>query len=186
MVVKKFTQINLDNMNKYLAVFIFLILIHLSCSVNNIDPLDESFIRKISQEDVHIPSQFSNVAFFCKGLNHTILFLNVNQLREIHQSKFANITYYDFLTDALNQKIIIKSIQYNNFKIDKTIDRLYNRMNINEFRDLFCIQRGADIYYLKRDINDIQRNTVLYYLFIHNYLTRLDDYSGAFIIGKNN
>jgi hypothetical protein len=59
-------------------------------------------------------------------------------------------------------------------------------MKINEFRNLFCIKRGDDIYYLKRDVSDDQRNTILYYLFINNYLTRIDDYSGAFVIGKNN
>ena len=179
-------QRNLINMKKYLGVLALFLTIHLSCGVNHVDSLDESFILKIAQEDIHSPSQFSNVAFFCKGLNDTILFLNVYQLREIHQSEFANISYYNFLTNVLSQKIIIKSKQYKSFKIDKIVDSLYKKMKINEFRNLFCIKRGDDIYYLKRDVSDDQRNTILYYLFINNYLTRIDDYSGAFVIGKNN
>lgn len=170
-------------MKKYLALVTFFLSIHLSCTENNIDP---SIILKIAQEDVNIPSQFSNVAFFCKGVNNTILFLDVYQLRELHKNEFHNITFYDFLKNALNQKIVIKSTRYNSFEIDKTVDSLYKKMNINRFRDFFCIQRGDNIYYLKRDVIDVERNTVLYYLFIHNYLTRLDDYTGAFVVRKSN
>ncbi len=170
-------------MKKYLTVFTFFFSSLLSCTENNIDP---NIIRKIAQEDVKIPSQYSNVAFFCKGGNNTILFLDIYQLRELHKNEFSNIDYYDFLKSVLKQKIVIKSTQYNSFKIDKTVDSLYNKMDINKFRDFFCIKEGDTIYYLKRDVIDIERNTVLYYLFIHNYLIRLDDYTGAFVIRKSN
>lgn len=169
-------------MTKYLAVFTILLSVHLSCSNAKIDT---SFIHRIAQEDVKFPSQFSNVIFFCKGVNNTFLIMDIYQLRELYKNEFADLSYYNFLENVLNQKIVINSAQYTGFEIDDKVDSLYMKININKFRDFYCIQRGENIYYLKREVNDVQRNTVLYYLFIHNYLTRIDDYTGAFVIRKS-
>ena len=173
-------------MKKYSNVFIlFLLTCSLSCSTKQNYPFSKSFIQSISKEDQKFPSRFSNILFFCKCQNNEILSLSVYEIREIYLSEFKRIDYSTFLTDLLNQKQAIHCRnQDKTFKINDDVKRHYSEMGVDEFVGFYCTNLRSDLYVLKNNISTDQRNTIFYFLFMNNYLTSFDDYSGTFKIRK--
>ncbi len=175
-------------MKKYNNCLILLLLIcSLSCnsSVQNV-PFSKSLIKSIAEEQSNLPSRFSNLLFFCKCLDNEILSLSVYGLKEVYLNEFGYTSYYDFLTNLLNQKIAIKCRdQSQRFKMNENVRKRYKDVNLNEFLDFYCTKEGNNLFGLKNSTTNEQQNTVLYFLFINNYLISFDDYSGIYVVRKN-
>jgi hypothetical protein len=173
-------------MGKHSIILILLLMIcSLSCNTRQKVTLNENFIKSISEENQNTPSRFFNLLFFCKCQDNEIQYLNVYELRETYSEDYSNINYHTFLTDLLNQRIKIKcKNQKNKFKIDENVRKTYKEKNTNDFINLYCTKKGDNLFWLKSNTIAEQRNTILYFLFANNYLTSIDDYSGAFIIRK--
>jgi hypothetical protein len=173
-------------MIKYpILLFAILFSCQLACKTDKAVFISEKFLQSISSEQESYPSQYSNVLFFCKCSANKILYLNIYELREIYKMEYRNNSYYEFLNDALNQRLILNcGEQYNEFQINETVNKNLKKNGINKFIDLYCTKNGTDLYWLIRDIKEDQRSTILYFLFVNNYITRTDDISGAFIIKK--
>jgi hypothetical protein len=93
--------------------------------------------------------------------------------------------YSSFLSNLLNQRISIKCKDRNDiFEINEDVKKRYEETSLNEFLEFYCTKRNQVSYYLKKDVTSEQRNTVLYFLFVNNYLTNVDDYAGFYIISK--
>ncbi len=162
-----------------------LILICVKCNTEQHTPFSENLIKNILEEDQNNPSSFFNFQFFCKCQDNKILPLDIYEIREVYLEEFNHVDYHDFLTDLLNQRIDIQcENQDNKFTIDQTVKKLYNEKNLNEFINFYCTKKRNNLFWLKSNIPDNQRNTILYFLFTNNYLTSFDDYSGAIVIRK--
>jgi len=174
-------------MNNYAYVLMVMVLslTCVTCNTKRHVPFSEGLIKTISEEDQNFPSSFFNLQFFCKCSDNKVLPLNIYEIRELYLKEFSHINYRVFLTDLLNQRIDIQCKDQNEtFTINETVQKLYKEKNLNDFINLYCKEKKDNLFWLKKNIPDNQRNTVLYFLFINNYLTSIDDYSGAFVIRK--
>ena len=57
-------------------------------------------------------------------------------------------------------------------------------MPLKEFLNLYCTKKKENIFIIKNNMPDESKNTILYFLFINNYITNIDDYSGTYVIKK--
>jgi hypothetical protein len=174
-------------MNNYVYVLMVMVLTLccVTCNTKRHVPFSERLIKNISEEDQNNPSSFYNFQFFCKCQDNKILPLNIYEIREVYLKEFSHIDYQDFLTDLLNQRIDIQCKNHNEkFTINETVQKLYKEKNLNDFINFYCSEKSNNLFWQKNNIPDNQRNTILYFLFVNNYLTSIDDYSGAFVIRK--
>ena len=172
-------------MNRTINLLIFLTLFCcLSCKTKHNLPFNENLIQRIVNEDQNFPSQFFNL-FFCKCQSGEIVPLSVYDLREIYRNEYSGVEYSSFLSNLLNQRTSIKcKDRSDSFKIDENVRKRYEEMSLNGFIEFYCKKRNQVSYYLKKDVTIEQRNTVLYLLFVNNYLTNVDDYAGFYVISK--
>jgi hypothetical protein len=172
-------------MNKIINLLISLTLFCcLSCKTKHNLLFNENLIQRIAHEDQNLPSQFFNL-FFCKCQSGEIVSLSVYDLREIYRNEYSGVEYSSFLSNLLNQRTSIQcKDRSDNFKIDENVRKRYEEMSLNEFLAFYCTERNQVSYYLKKDVTSEQRNTVLYFLFVNNYLTDVDDYAGFYVISK--
>ena len=143
-----------------------------------------NLIKEISQEDQNFPSQF-NYIFFCKCQNNKVVRLNVYHLRELYKDSSSNTDFETYLRKVLNEKSKINCKNFNTtFELDPEIKGQYEKMGKDYLLKSFCKEYGKDIYYLNIDIPQYQRNTIMYFLFINNYMSSEDDYLGTYVIRK--
>lgn len=172
-------------MNRYIAILIlFFTASFISCDTKQKPTFNKRLIESISNEQIDLPSHYSEIVFFCKSQNNRILSLNANEFRDIYSKEFSNLDYKLFLTRLLNQEIIIQYNTDKSFDINKTVEDKYKRMDIDSFIDFYCIKVGKSEYTLKKNIPKSQKNSIFYFLFVHNYRTTFDEYGGVFIIKK--
>lgn len=173
-------------MEKLNKIFILILLsCFLSCNIKNDIVFYQKLIKNISEEDKSYPSRFFNVLFFCKCQNDEILILSIYEIREVYLKDFNHIKYKDFLTQLFNQSLLINcGAQDKKFWINEVVKKYYLKMPINEFLNFYCTKKGNNLFSLKNEIKDEYKNTILYFLFLNNYLANIDDYSGTYIIKK--
>ncbi len=171
-------------MKKVLILIVGILL--MSCSSQKEVRFNEDIIDCIVEESPSLPSQFLNYNFFCKNSNNQILMLGVYDLRDIYKKKYSWMSYKDFLTEALNQRLLIAHNSFITFDLDKTVEREYRNNKLEDFIKIYCDEYRRDFYNLK-PVDKYLENTILYYLFINNYLSSFDDYSGVYgIAGIHN
>lgn len=155
----------------------------MSCSSQKEVRFNEDIIDCIVEESPSLPSQFLNYNFFCKNSNNQILMLGVYDLRDIYKKKYSWMSYKDFLTEALNQRLLILHNSSKAFDLDKTVEKEYKRNKLEDFIRIYCDEYSNGLYCLKSVDKELV-NTILYYLFINNYLSSFDDYSGVYGISR--
>jgi hypothetical protein len=89
--------------------------------------------------------------------------------------------YKTFLSKALNQQIILSNKERRVFTLDKDVTHVYKTKKFTDFMLSYFEIYGNDQYTLRKEISENERNTIFYYLFINNYLTVFDDYSGFYL-----
>jgi len=105
---------------------------------------------------------------------------NAGDLLYIYKRGSFDLDYKSFLTKTLNQQLRLNNKDGYVFVLDKDITFQYQTRKIADFFLLYFKQDNNDRYILNNDISENQRNTIFYYLFINNYLTVFDDYSGSY------
>jgi hypothetical protein len=173
-------------MEKLNKIFILILLsCFLSCNTKYDTVLNQKLIKNISEEDKNYPSRFFNVLFFCKCKSDEISILSIYEIREVYLKEFNHIKYKDFLTELFNQSLLINcDTQGKKFWINEIVKKNYLKMPINEFLNFYCTKKSDNLFSLKNEIADEYKNTILYFLFLNNYLANIDDYSGTYIIKK--
>jgi len=173
-------------MRKLIKVLIITILIsNLSCNQKQKIHFNQNFINSISEEDKNYPSRFFNLIFFCKCQNEEILFLNIDDIKEIYLKEFKDMEYKTFLTKLFNQRIKIHCAgQKTRFKINEIVKNNYLKLRTEDFVSFYCEKKRDNLFWLKTNFPEDQKNTVLYFLFINNYLANVDDYKGVAVIKK--
>jgi hypothetical protein len=142
----------------------------------------------IFEENINFPSVFIGDYFFCKIDENYVLLTDVRDFRELHKKYYPDMNYKMFLTQLLNQKIVVQ-IKDNEWitgdivKLNEDVERQYNALNIDNFISLYC-EDIKTCFVLNRNVPREFRNTIFYFLFINNYLTGYDDNIGCYIISK--
>ncbi len=170
--------------NIFVIHLLIIVIILVGCKTQNDLTIKYNLIKEISQEDQNLPSQF-NYIFFCKCQNNQVVRLNVYQLRELYKDSASNTDFETYLMTVLNLKSKIDCKNFNTaFELDPEIKGQYEKKGKGYLLKSFCRKSGKDRYYLNIDIPQYQRNTVMYFLFINNYMSREDDHLGTYVIRK--
>ena len=150
--------------------------------------IGEEFTKKISiNQDTSLPSAFVKSNLYVKVSENSILETNVKFLSDIYNNHFKDQykDFHDFLDSALNQNLIIPidistQYEYRIFNIDNEIVKLSNKNIIMQY---LKAEKGK-YYFYPRQLNSDKIQTILYKLFLDNYLISFDDYGGKYIITK--
>lgn len=157
----------------------------LSCNTKHDIPFNQTIIKSISEEDENSPSRYFNSLFFCKCQNEEISILNIYEIREVYHKEFKQMKFKDFLTELFNQKLIINcSISNTKFNINDNVKKNYLNMTFDDFLNFYCVKKRENLFWLKNEVAEVSKNSVLYFLFTNSYITNIDDYNGAYVIKK--
>jgi hypothetical protein len=166
-----------------LTISVIILFACFSCNTKQSEKFDSKIIDMISKEDPSYPSVFTPVFFFGKCEDDKIAILHVQELKMIHQIKYKNLSFKDFIEQALNQKIIVN---YNHeltcFDINLDVDKVYNEDTFNDFMKQFCDVIDSRTILLKRNIPKDQKKSIFYFFFRHNYLSYFDDRTGRYYL----
>ena len=173
-------------MRKYLII----ILLTSSCSgVQTHTYIEPIFIQKLIENRIDVEREWLPSIMpqylFAKGVNDSILLIeDYRILEEIYDSGSYKISYKDFLTLALNQKIILQpQFSVPRFHINQKIATKYHNNKFGDFLDTYCNKTSDENeHHLRNDISENEKYMVMYYLFINNFVTSFDDYSGIYSV----
>lgn len=170
--------------NSIILTFIACHLFLISCNDVKAFEFNEKLIYKISNENLEIPSQYNSVILFCKCGKKEIALTYVQELRGVYKNRYNKMMFSQFVKDALNQKL---DISYKDkikcFSLDSNVKEIYEKNSFENFVNLYC-DKFEGKYRMKKNIKENQFNSVLYYLFLHNYLTVFNDYEGYYYVQK--
>lgn len=161
------------------------LLFYISCNKRNGYEFDKKLVEKIALEKTDLPSKFSSIPFFGKCSDNKVAEIYIQDLRALYRDKWQNLKYQEFLEQALNQKI---NIEYQGkiecFDLDKNVAEAYENDGFDNFLNSYTENKSSGRLVLKSMIKENQINTVLYYLFLNNYLALYDDNIGKYYINK--
>lgn len=155
-------------LNSFIALFI-------SCQVKDSNNFDENLVKAISIEKTDLPSKFSSIPLFCRCSNSEVAEVYINELRYLYKNESDNLDFERFLNQILNQKIKIKTTKIKCFKLNTKVVNSYKKNEFKVFFNLYTEKLGSGRVVLKSKIKDEELNSVLYYLFLNNYLSSYDD-----------
>jgi hypothetical protein len=178
-------------MDKMLLIFFSL----QSCFiVNGQNSLDSCFIQKLADNKDYfskygVPPPLDVQFLFAKGESDSVFLIeDARELEEIYSVWPYNMDYKDFLTEVLNQKTILhphyKTIK---FALNKKVASKYKQNGLKKILKSYCIKivrSDRDRYRLKKGLSEIELYSVMYFLFINNYLTEFSDESGIYSVGN--
>lgn len=147
-------------------------------------------LKKIAQlSSIQLPpAVISFTPVYVIGVNDSISESNFIKLQDVYNVLYKDDypAFYEFLFDALNQKIEVdtknsKTYLYysQTFLIDTNISYHYDEKGISGLIDKYCFYRN-DIYTLRGGtltLNEI--NSISYYFFINQYIRTDDDYKAT-------
>lgn len=173
-------------MNKKIAVLLFTIISSLTCCKTKYNiQISDNLIARMAKEDQMIPSQFSNLNLIARCLDNKIAIIDAHYLRELYRSSIYTTDYETFIRNLLNQslKIDCKDVS-NKFELDSSIYHQYDKIGLKSFLNSYCSKKGANRYHLNKDLTINKTNSVLYILFLNNYMSSEDDYLGVTVVRK--
>lgn len=167
-------------------ILFFISCIICSCNKKSSVPFDEKLILEIANESTEFPSKYNSLTFFGICEKNKVRVLSVNELRFIHKKKYNQMKYKDFLSQVFNQKLDINYVdKIKCFELDQEVTNKYNdSSNVEEFIGLYSKKNNQKNHILKNDIPEKKLITIMYYLFLNNYLVTFDDYIGIYFIEK--
>jgi hypothetical protein len=181
-------KIKINNISRFLFLSI---LVFTSCTKFNIN---DKFIKEIAIIDndkkngpiAYIPEKATNLLYL-KLNNGKMICTNSLELQSIYVNYYKKDyqTFYAFLDKVLNQKININSdfankIDAITFDLEEDIVDKSNEMIQKKYFD----KNNDKYYFYPKNLPLNERQTILYKMFIDNYLISFDDYGGKYIITK--
>lgn len=145
---------------------------------------DDEIVQILSKEDTLLPSRFSSIPFFFRCSPSEVAIVYMRDIRSIYNLYYRDMSFSEFLSESLNQKINIKHngrIIY--FSLDGYVTENYKNKDFNTFLKLFTIDDNRRIE-IKSGLTEVQNNTLHYYLFLNGYLVSYDDYIGKEFANK--
>lgn len=165
---------------------LFFLLSFLSCNKKHADLINVSFIEECIKSGSNKSSQIFDLILFYRCKDGKIVVSDIYKLRKIYLKIYNSLSYDNFLIKTLNQKINIECYENDTkFKINDKIEADYKSMGIDNFVKYYCVEMHDVYYQIKNGLSEEKYNTVLYILFINNYLIRVDNVSGMYKIEYN-
>ena len=117
-----------------------------------------------------------------------LVYMNVYTLQSVYlqDSLFHKMNYREFISGAINQKIIF-DCNYTDwcFNISDEVVSFFKTNSFSEFLKIYTSEfASTGGLYLKNGLSFDETKTVIYCLFQHNYYTVYNDYLGFYIIEK--
>ncbi|MBP2619692.1 hypothetical protein [Chryseobacterium jejuense] len=171
--------------------FLFMLIL-VSCSKSSIQ-INDKFIQEISKINdneastiSYIPDKATNLIYI-RLSDGKLASTNALELENVYQDHYKNNfqSFYIFLKQVLNQKTSINSNDISKsdviiFDIDK---KIFNQ-STSLIKEIY-LEKDKEMYYLyPKNLSLNQKQTILYKMFIDNYLISFDDYEGKYIVTK--
>jgi len=156
-----------------------------SCHQKKEFEFNRNIIEGIVSENVKVPSYYNSYLLFSKCNDIRIAIINIEDLRIIYKRKYLKMNFSEFLKNALDQKL---DISYKDkiecLEINTEVKAIYEAKPFEYFLTYYCDKVDAKESRIRNSIPKRQLKSVLYYFFINNYLTQLDDKIGYYYIRK--
>ncbi|MDQ0476705.1 hypothetical protein [Chryseobacterium sp. MDT2-18] len=174
--------------------FLSIVFILISYSKSEIH-INDKLIREISIIDngnndsviSYIPEKATNLLYL-KLDNNKMISINALELQDIYSSYYKNNykTFYNFLNKALKQEVSLKTNQVQKYEVIMfSLDNNIIQTSANQIEKKYLKKiNNETFYFYPKDIDLNQNQTILYKMFINNYLISFDDYGGKYIITK--
>ncbi len=180
----------MKNYLQKLGLFIMLIF-SLSCKQEN---KNKNFINKLSSVQNGLPSLYFNYYLYFKMDNNELLETNINLIYEMYKNYYSQ-EYTDFntyLKKLLNKKEIIKSEYINVLKKKgdllvnlSTINNSIEKMSTEDIKKKYLNLEQQDTFVLQTGkIDTTKAKTILYKMFIDDYIITFSDYGGYYNIKR--
>jgi DNA mismatch repair ATPase MutS len=151
--------------------------------------LPNEYIKQLSSGSFKIPSIHSFDILFVLTDDNRIARTDVNTLHVVYISMFKSDlpNFYEFLSAALNQRIVIPERLLANqqaefFVLDEAVSSDFENGSLSSFLNKYLSPRGVQGYSLKHNpLNSTAINTVLYYLFTSNFKVQPVDSEESFL-----
>jgi hypothetical protein len=173
-----------------LLFFLVLCLMTLNVGCNDKSKyyISEKLIQSISEEDSSFPSKYNGIIFFGKCTNDEIMVLDIKQIRDIYLSDYSHLEYKSYISELFNQQLTLNfDLGYPKYVLSTEVKYNYRNLNFESFINMYCIKTNNSNFVLKNNSNnEINKTTVLYYLFLNNYLTIFDEHTGIYVVTKFN
>lgn len=180
----------MKNCIKFLGLLIILLL-SFSC---NQEMKNKAFIDKLSSVQNDLSSPYFNYYLYFKMDNNKILETNIDLVYEMYKVYYSQ-EYSDFksyLKKLLNGKAIIKTEYAVALKNERDflvnisdIDNNIEKMPTENIEKNYLNLEKVDTFILKTDlIEPIKVKTILYKMFVKNYIITFSDYGGYYNIKK--
>jgi hypothetical protein len=178
-------------MKNYIKSLGLLIMLIFSCKQ---EMKNKAFINKLSSVQNGLPSPYFNYYLYFKMDNNKILETNIDLVYEMYKVYYSQ-EYSDFniyLEKILNGKEIIKS-EYavalknkGDFLVNiSDVDNNTEKMSTEDIGKNYLNLEQDDTFILKTgSIEPIKVKTILYRMFIKNYIITFSDYGGYYNIKK--
>ena len=155
-----------------------MVLLNSACHDTSSNFFDAKLLDRIIKEKPESPI-LKNSKLFGKCGQSGIVSFPTKELRFIYKDKYKNLDYFEFVKLALNQKI---DLDYPRgvpcIYLDSEVEGFYKKNIFEAFMTRYCKKINDEKYRLNIDLEERQLNTVLYFLFLNNYLNFYDDMSG--------
>ncbi|MDR6563431.1 MULTISPECIES: hypothetical protein [unclassified Arcicella] len=170
----------------------FLILYCLGCDncQKNIFSIEE--IKNFSvRKDGIPPSDGGLILFVNVGLKKLGVIQKSRLITLYNDSQYSKIynNPYNFLFEALNQKILFDSkniLENGGFIINKDciLEKEYKEKGLNGILQKYFTMEGINFYLKKSDIDRTKKYTLLFFCFINKFKIREDEYIGLHIVSR--
>jgi hypothetical protein len=177
---------------KTLMILIFLFSF-LSC-VEKREIIKDNELNKLSDGNYLIPSKNGGLDLYVLSENEEIIITNADYLNFVYdkQYKIKYKNFKEFLSDALNHKIIIKAkcferIPYKHFSVNKFLEVQYNELGFNNFFERYTkntSDKDSFILNLKIDNSLDEIETISYYFYLNGYQVIIDDHIPKYFVFK--
>lgn len=162
--------------------FLFILTILTSCSKEK----EINYYKTYSIErKKNEPVKISHYILFCKNSNGQICLVESSEIFYLYKKNNVIDKYDSYFNDVLNQKISLKidSTDHVCFKIDKKIEKDYEKLDRNDFL-LKYAYRSADKkrYLINNKLVGDNNLCVAYFLFKNGLGITFNDYLGSYYV----
>jgi len=164
------------------TILLSILFLPLACDNRDSYQFDEKIIERVGTESVNFPSFFSSSLFFVKCTSNQIGVLQIQELREIYRNEYYDLEYMEFISLSLNQALDFNDKDINCFDVTPDIENVYRKGGIKSIIEKYCVTVDDQTFKIREGLIRTEINSILYYLFINNYLNFFDDVRGNYYI----
>ena len=102
----------------------------------------------------------------------------------LHDPRYNQLDYTEFISNLISNSDFACDDIMQSFKINDTIRNSYDKNKFSAFLLKYSSDTINDKYIISKDLSFNSQLSVIYYLYLNNYYTDFDDYSGCYFSRK--